>query len=95
MKRIKPRHSGSSYRLLYNPLVVRKNNAALTHEADFYTTRGVAPWWSAERTHRLLYNQRSLPLVVRRENSSLSLRCVNITRHQRAAGVEPSLLIGP
>jgi len=93
------------HRLLYNqrarPLVVRRDNAALTHEAqtsiqpegsppggqerersvntwsiDFYTTRGVAPLWSGERTqqshmkHRLLYNQRNRPLVVRRENAA-------------------------
>jgi len=79
--------------LLYNQrsrsLVVRREDAAFTHEAytsiqpeeppggqgrecsfytwriDFYTTRGVAPWWSGERMqllhmkHRLLYNQRS------------------------------------
>jgi len=44
---------------------------------DFYTTRGVTPWWSGERMqlyrmkHRLLYNQRS-PLVVRRENAALT-----------------------
>jgi len=36
------------------------------HTFHFYTTRGVAPWWSGERMqlqhmkHRLLYNQRIL-----------------------------------
>jgi len=45
---------------------------------DFYTTRGVAPWWSVERMqllhvkHRLLYNQGSRPLVVSRENAALT-----------------------
>jgi len=45
---------------------------------DFYTTRGVAPWCSEEgmqlqhMKHRLLYNQKSRPLMVRRENAHFS-----------------------
>ncbi|TNN42269.1 hypothetical protein EYF80_047564 [Liparis tanakae] len=47
-----------------------------TGTRDFYTTRGVSPWWSGERMQlqhmkrRLLYNQRSRPLVVRREKAA-------------------------
>jgi len=49
-----------------------------TWSIDFYTTRGGASWWSVERMqlkhmkHRLLYNQRSCPLVVSRENAALT-----------------------
>jgi len=49
------------------PLFLFRNqeNPHHTRSRGFYTTRGVAPWWSGERMplqhmkHRLLYNQSS------------------------------------
>jgi len=61
----------------------------MANKADFYTTRGVAPWWSGERMqlqhmeYRLLYNQRSRPLVVRRENAA--------STHGAQTSIQPSL----
>jgi len=59
-----------------------KNKKILT-----FATRGVAPWWSVERMQlqhmkqRLLYNQWSSTLVVRRENAA--------TTHEAKTSIQP------
>jgi len=70
----------SSCTTIINPYFLSMNILSCRYILDckrlFYTTRGVAPWWSGEgmqlqhMKHRPLYKQRSHPLVVRRENAA-------------------------